>query len=114
MENKESVKSCLERQTWILMCCYSSKCGIYSEKFYATENEAKKHMLKVIEEDALYDGDEPEEDYGGRTRSIEEIEDGRYTFGGTKSFYGFRAHDDYHVEYTLIRLDDIKETKLGE
>ena len=110
MENKESVKSCLERQTWILMCCYSTGCGIYSEKFYATEDVAKKHMLKVIEEDALLDGDEPE----GGTRSIEEIEDGSYTFGGKKSLYGFRNYCDYHVEYTLIRLDDIRETKLEE
>lgn len=104
----------MDKDLWILMICCSSECGIYSEKFYATEDEAKKHMLKVIEEDALVDGDEPEEDYGGRTQSIEEIEGGRYTYGGTKSFYGFRAHYDYHVEYTLIRLDDIRETKLEE
>lgn len=110
MENKESVKSCLERQTWILMCCYSNERGIYSEKFYATEDEAKKYMLKVIEEDTLLDGDEPVEDYGGRTQSIEEIEGGRYTFGGIKSFYGYRTHYDYHVEYTLIRLNDITES----
>lgn len=108
----------IDKDLWILMCCYSSECGIYSEKFYATEDEAKKHMLKVIEEDTLedtlVDGDEPEEDYGGRTQSIEEIEDGSYTFGGKKSLYGFRAHYDYHVEYTLVRLNDIRETKLEE
>ena len=104
----------MDKDLWILMCCCSSECGIYSEKFYATEDEAKKHMLKVIEEDALMDGDEPEEDYGGRTRSIEEIEDGSYTFGGKKSFYGFCAYYDYHVEYTMIRLNDISETKLEE
>lgn len=100
----------IDKDLWILMCCYSTGCGIYSEKFYATENEAKKHMLKVIEEDTLWDGDEPE----GGTRSIEEIEDGSYTFGGKRSLYGFRTHDDYHVEYTLIRLDDIGKTKLKE
>jgi len=35
----------IDKDLWILMCCYSSECGIYSEKFYATEDEAKKHVV---------------------------------------------------------------------
>ena len=90
---------------YILGICSSDGDGVWVEAIRGEEQDVLEYMVKLIIDDR--DTDRINFDFG--TDSVKEL---RYR-SSTKSWYGFNAFLDHHVDFELHPMKDIVWTDLG-
>ena len=89
-----------EKFDWIIGIGGSEVDGVDMHRFYGTEYQVKRHLIKLVKEDIENNADCFE--YG--TDNIEEIQERIYG----NSFYAYGCYSDYHIDYEAIKLNDLR------
>lgn len=86
-------ESYTETKNWIVGICSSACDGVITYRVTGSEEQVKKHLLNLVNEDRDHD-DEMNWEHGTETLSdITENEKGWYAYG---------CYSDYHIDYSAI------------
>lgn len=88
-----------KKEKWIIAISCTETDGVLVQKFDGTENQIKRLLVKLVKKDKAFDKESF--DYG--TECIDDVQ------GEGKFLEAYAVYNDYHIDYTAIKIDDVQE-----
>lgn len=91
----------MDKKDWIVTIANTDCDGTVIMRFYGTENEVKKLLVRL----AVEDKEEDEDCYDHGTELIEDVD------ATSDGYYAYGSYDTYHIDYTAKSFDAITFVK---
>ena len=90
------------KYNWVIGICDSGTEGISFRRVYATEEDAKAYLFKLIEEDRKAHEEDGYDELDFGTETLEEIQN-----DGPGRWYGYNCYLYSHVDFSLENEENI-------